>query len=787
MCGECIYNGTIYVPNEVRRADIAVVGECPGEEELKAGKPFVGKSGKLLWDIFKSFGISRDDVAILNSCRCPLTKNKAKALKACKNILLHDLSIVAPKVVITLGDVALKQLTGNTKISEMRGRVIQQNGFVVVPTYHPSYLLRSGKPQHLIVQVMSDIDLAVKCLRGEEQSIIDTSGYVEGTYEDAVRLAESKIVAMDVEFTQDEDLLCVGFSNQEGKAYVFFPDKRDAIQLVLNSNNIKVVVYRPVDEHILRKHGFTMNGRFMDVLTMAHIYDENIKQYSLENLADIFCGMKHIKDFAEGMRENLSMLSKDKLIKYNGVDCDATYRLFMTLNKLMEPDLKRYFSRFMTIVQDAFAEITFHGIPIDHAELNVIEQELLEEKIKCETEALSMIPSEIIDEHNGTKSLSSNRLVSMFLFTHEAGLRLKYFETTEKNNEPSTSEKHLKRVLSTTNKKKAIEFIEYYLKWKKLTKIISTYISNLREYDPKRTGFIYPTVNFTNTVTGRTSMSRPSMQNFPKRGDMAKKLRRIIKAREGYSLVECDLSQSELRIMGWLAGDDAILSALREGIDLHTLTASKITNKSIEEVTKDERHKAKCVNFGFIYGMSAASFVEYARDLYGISLTLDEANEIRSKFFRIYRKVPLFHAETIAHARRYGYVRQPLGRRRRLLHINSDNTYEQGEAERQAINFPIQSFSSDLALLGLTLFHNKIINRDEARVLLFIHDAVIVEVKDDKIDYYVNLLVDCMTKDSVEYIRNYFNVVVSYPVEVEVKVGKNLAEMEDYNVRPRKI
>lgn len=284
-------------------------------------------------------------------------------------------------------------------------------------------------------------------------------------------------------------------------------------------------------------------------------------------------------------------------------------------------------------------------------------------------------------------------------------------------------------------------------------------------------------------------MLHPAIQTIPQRGEFAPLVKSAFVADRGWYLGARDLAQSELRIIGWLAGDPNILGALRDGIDLHTKTAMVVTGKPISDISKLDRQRAKPVGFGYVYGMQANKFKAYAKANYNVDFTQEEAEEFRRRFFSApngYYRLPIYHAEMIRKAQQLGYVESVLGRRRNLIKIGSKDRMERGEAERQAINFPVQSFSSDLGLLGMMLFWEEVktlsLLKDKVRPMWFIHDAILFQAKEKVFDRAMRLLKECMEERAPEYIKKNFGVTLGYVVGSDGKRGLSWASMEDYHV-----
>lgn len=231
-------------------------------------------------------------------------------------------------------------------------------------------------------------------------------------------------------------------------------------------------------------------------------------------------------------------------------------------------------------------------------------------------------------------------------------------------------------------------------------------------------GAMHTTYNYYRTVTGRLSSKEPNMQQ------VTKALRPAFVAREGYVLVDADYSQIEMRGAAHVSGCQLMIDAFNRGDDTHKMMAASIAGIPLDKVTKEQRQGAKAANFGFLYGMGARKFVDYALDTYDVVFTEDEAIVVRQAFFSMWDGIAQWHQRTVAKAERDGFVVSPLGRVRRLPLIFSDDEYVRSEAGRQAINSPVQSFASDLTLLATV----EIDRHPDIHPLALVHDSIVCEV-----------------------------------------------------------
>ena len=788
-CKDCPFAGRTRVKYEKNNPEFVVIGECPGKEECIEGRPFIGSSGQLLMKTFSLFGMKRKDISILNAMMCPKYPSDSRqeverAVKQCKNNVLKALSMLKPKVVVLLGELAMYSLLNKKKISKFRGISIEHGEYTIIPTFHPAYVLRNCKKNypHIPVTEMNEVEKlfymdlkhAVNLYKGNNDVKVDYS---------KVHLPEGKIVAFDIE---TENLLV---AHTKGKVLaISLADKdrvystevknnrlKKKVKEILEDESIKKIVHnRPFDELVcLNNLNCEVRGRVFDVMTMAHIVDENLISYSLEHLANVYTQHHNIKDIVERDRTNLSSLSTDKLLRYVSLDAKVTAEVFHVLKKKIESDkqLLRYYRYYCLPVEDTFAFVSRNGWKIDLERLDRNEDALVEKREALLKELLAPIPKSMRED-----SLTPDVIVK-FMFSKK-GLGLKPVEFTEKTGKPSANKYHLKRF-------KHVEWVAKLLEYNQINKVLNTYIRAIRK-NVYPDGYIYPKIFLTGTVTGRTVILDPPMQQFPTHGDYAKYVLENIVAEDGWVICSQDLSQSEMRIIAWLADDKVMLKAIREGIDLHRRTASLVSGVPIEQVTKEMRQVAKAINFGLIYGMQAQSLVKYAYQNYDVEMSLEEAKRYREKFFSKpdgYYCLPAYHQRMVRIAQYHGQVRCVLGRIRHLPHINSDDPYLRSKAERQAINTPVQNFSSELACIGIMLFTREIQSNPELRdkvklTNLFIHDAYYYRAREDVAEKAQEILKDCFENRTKEYIWKHWKIEVGYPIETEGKIGKDLSFSE---------
>ena len=304
--------------------------------------------------------------------------------------------------------------------------------------------------------------------------------------------------------------------------------------------------------------------------------------------------------------------------------------------------------------------------------------------------------------------------------------------------------------------------IEMLLEFRQSTKLKSTYIDALPKLVNARTGRVHTSFNQTVTTTGRLSSSNPNIQNIPIRTEIGRSIRKAFIAGNPESLIlSADYSQIELRVMAHISGDEGMTEAFRNKEDIHVTTAAKVFGVASENVTREMRRKAKEVNFGIMYGIGA----------YGLASRLEinqsEAKEIIARYFARFPKVQQYISDTIASARKEGYVSTLLGRRRYIADIRSNNQNFRQNAERQAINMPIQGTAADMIKLAMVHIDAEIIKRKlDSSMLLQVHDELVFEMR---------IAEEAEMKKLVEKEMRQA-LPLSVPVEVDLGIGKNWLE-----------
>lgn len=316
------------------------------------------------------------------------------------------------------------------------------------------------------------------------------------------------------------------------------------------------------------------------------------------------------------------------------------------------------------------------------------------------------------------------------------GVGLKVIEKTAKG-VPSVSSDVLANYIGNP-------VVDDLLEYRRLTKL-ETFIKSWEKIQVDDR--IYPSFNIT-ARTGRTTCSNPNLQQIPQ----DKNVRNLIEARPGWKILECDFSQVELRVASMFSGDANMQHAYQSGSDLHSKTTELLfgdTSNLSKQDQKRKRTEAKSMNFGFLYGMSAKTFVDYAKG-YGLNITEEQSEGFRNNFFEAYPRLLPWHEECKEYARKNGHTWSPIGRKRFLPDINSSNWSNRGQAERQSVNSGVQGFASDMCISALSdIVFSDIIDHERCKVLGSVHDAILFEIRDDYVEEVVSIVKEMMEHPSI--------------------------------------
>jgi len=479
------------------------------------------------------------------------------------------------------------------------------------------------------------------------------------------------------------------------------------------------------------------NHKF-DTTLVGSLLDEN-RSNSLKLHAKLFTNLGGYEDGMD--KYDFSCLEKvpvPEIVQYNGGDTDATLQVATHFKKQLLKDRKlvNFYTKVTHPASKAFERLERNGIYVDVQYYHRLQSELEEEISRIHSGLIGMMPATLRSKYAENLKVTRHALLRDFLFT-PAGLNLKPHLFTEAEKLPSTAMEHL---LSFKDNPAAAEFISLFNEYGSATKTLSTYVigflKHLRSDGKFHPSFMLHRGGYgdsdddTGTVTGRTSAKDPAVQTIPKHTKWSKRLRRAFIAPPGYTILNLDYSQGELRICAVVAEEPTMIQAYLDNKDLHAITAAGLNGYSFEEFMllpdelRDElRSGGKAGNFGLIYGMQHIGFREYAWNSYGVSMSEEEAFNTRNAFFDLYSRLLPWHTEAKKFAKVRSYVRSPLGRVRHLPLINSPDRESRSKAERQAINSPIQATLSDMMQMAMVSIDRQYGNED-IRTFMMTHDSL---------------------------------------------------------------
>ena len=549
------------------------------------------------------------------------------------------------------------------------------------------------------------------------------------------------IVAFDTETTgidaMSAEMVGMSFAIEGGRAwYVAVPENQAEAQEFVdafrpffeNEGQIKVGQNLKYDLTILSHYGVEVKGELFDTM-LAHYVVEPEQRHNMDHLAETYLHYRtiHIEELIGTGRQQKNMrdLAPSEICDYACEDADVTLRLYPILReKMAECDVTDVFSKIEMPLLPVLARIEQNGVRLDTEALQQTGDDFRARLQTLEEEVYALAGHEF--------TITSPKQVGTVLFEE---LKISEKARKTKTGQYSTSEE----VLETLRDKHPI--VEKILAHRALKKLLSTYVEALPKLINARTGRIHTSFNQAVTATGRLSSSNPNLQNIPVRGEDGREIRKAFVPDEDCTFFSADYSQIELRIMAHLSGDEHMIADFNAGHDIHAATAARIFHKPIEEVSRDERRKAKTANFGIIYGISAFGLSER------LSIPRGEAKELIDSYFETYPKVKEYMNACIERAKERGYILTEFKRRRYLPDINSRNATVRGYAERNAVNAPIQGTAADIIKVAMIAIDRRLREEQlQTKMILQVHDELNFSVPQRELDTVRHLVVEEMER-----------------------------------------
>lgn len=779
-----------------------VVGEAPGREEAKTGKPFMGKAGQFGRPILAEFGL--EDPYITNAAKCRPPNNRKpepNELKACKPYLLEEIEARKPKAILLWGATAMKACIGKTGITEMNGQVVEKDGQTYVCCFHPAFILRDPSKEAAFRMAVGRYAAVLKGTHNAKMPdwrVIDKS-----SIEDFLRSwTDAGKISFDVETTgldwwnEGFEINCISFS-----CITPYDEENWVLPLAI----VPVLTYELRKEFLLQlahstrgKRMIAQNGKFdnlclmkcfgvqfhleADTMLASHLTDEN-SSHALKNLARQWCGAP---DYDIPLKEKKGGTLPTKLFAYNAADAAYTGRLDSILCEKMDQDEKWLYNKVIMPAARAFESIESNGLYVDLERMAVVEAE--------ERRELNSLRLKLNHIAKRKVNWNSPAQVAEVLYRD---LGLTPTVLTEKK-KPSTGELALVDIDHPIAK--------FLTKYREHEKFLSTYIGELQENGTYTGGWrdfmvgphLYLSTKLHGTVTGRYS-SR--LHQVPRDGTV----RNVVIAPPGWDFVQLDLAQAELKVIAILSRDPEMLACFKSGRDIHwrTLmgvihsgggeyvdtvyqTVRKLTkrrlgfddaiqivsdlgpDRSIELISdwKEGRKKAKGINFGFCFDQSPPGFVNYVKTKYGFEPTLAEATQFHATYFDLYRALSAWHERQRKLAHQDGFVRSMSGRKRRLPGIHSSDRQIVSECERQAINSPVQGYIGDHKAMILVEL-DETFPKDQLRIVGEVHDSILMWIKHECLEILSEV------KERAENPRLVKECGLKFPIPltVDIEVG----------------
>ncbi|MFT6882406.1 MAG: DNA polymerase-1 [Marinoscillum sp.] len=583
-----------------------------------------------------------------------------------------------------------------------------------------------------------------------------------GRAELIAKLSKLKEFCFDTETTSLEsveaELVGISFCFKKGEAYyVSIPENEKEAQAIVDEfkelfeseSSTKIGQNLKYDMQILRNYSVNLHGDIFDTM-LAHYLIDPDTAHGMDVLAENYLNYTPISysDLAgKGKTERkLRDIPLEEVKDYACEDADITYQLKEIIAKeIVTLKLEKLLDEVEEPLSYVLADMEYEGVKIDEAALAVMSKELEVESLKAQTSIFELAGQEF--------NIGSPKQLGEILFDH---LKLIDQPKKTKTGQYATGEEILSKLADEHEiAAKILEFREYQ-------KLKSTYVDALPRMVSKVDGRVHTDYRQTVAATGRLSSNNPNLQNIPIRTPKGREIRKAFIPRgEDYIIVSADYSQIELRIMASFSGDESMIQAFKDGVDIHSNTASKVFKVPLADVDSTMRRKAKEVNFGIIYGISAFGLSQ------NLNISRGEASEIIEAYFTEFPKVKSYMDSIIEKARKDEYVDTILNRRRYLRNINAKNFTMRGFAERNAINAPIQGSAADMIKVAMINIHRWMKEENlRSKMIMQVHDELVFDAHRDEADLLI-AKVD-------EYMRTA--IPLNVPMEIGIGKGNNWLE-----------
>lgn len=743
-----------------------------------------------------------------------------KDLKVCTETYLDaEIAAIKPKFILGFGNEALAALTPHSGIMKWRGRVEEINGAQVVATVSPASVTRNPGQKGAW---QADLQLFASTIHGHagtiqipKMAIIDTKAKLQKLEK---LLWKATYISYDIETAGlDEWDPTGGIVSLAGT--MVYPDDEgnDKLLVWVIPLDHPQSVFRRIWQQVLKfiakafariPKQVAHNGKFdakwlraygvhasvtFDTMLAAHLLDEN-RLKGLKPLARMLLGVAPWGIDTKDLRN----VDIRKIMKYNCLDTFYTHHIYLILREelIAQPRLHRIFRMLTIPANEKLIGVERRGIWIDRQKLESATKIAFDMRDQLDKELMMFVPvpeDTESDLHSPTPwprvgkkgkyaevNFNASNWMRWWMFEYLQFPVIERGKAKEdgRAGDPSLAEATIVTLKELFPDHPVLKLLEDRAKWQKYC---STYVTRYQEVADENDR-IHTTFKLAGTVTGRLSSGKEDEEKITATRDRGRGvnlqqvprdpfIRGLFGAPPGWSFVEADFGQIEFRLAVFISRDSNGLRLIRNGVDVHLEMAAKMTGKPRSQVTKDERKAAKPVNFGYLYGMWWKKFMETAKMKYGITFTDDEAKASRVAFFDMYPGFVHWHNRQRRLVHNHGRVQSPLGRIRHLPDIHSADKMVVQEAERQAINSPVQSMASDMCVLAMILIDDEFIRQGiRGHTLGLVHDAVNFEIHNDDLVRALPII-----KDIMEHLplKKKFGCDIDIPIEADLKVGSH--------------
>lgn len=578
-------------------------------------------------------------------------------------------------------------------------------------------------------------------------------------------LMKQKAVCFDTETTSVDanmaELVGIAFSWKAGEGfYIPLPENQKAAAFILkdfkpffqSDKILKIGHNLKYDNTVLHWHGIEVKGELFDTMLAHYLIQPDLK-HGMDILAETYLGYRPISiETLIGKKgknqKSMRDIPVEEVAPYASEDADITFRLYELFKPEIDkdPGLKKLFYEIEMPLMPVLAKMESNGVNIDKDALAVISGNL--------AEASGILESDIYELAGHEFNIGSPKQLGIVLFEE---LKISDKPKKTKTGQYATNEETLLRMENDH------EIVAKILDYRQVNKLKSTYVDALPTLINPKDNRIHTTYMQAVAATGRLSSQNPNLQNIPIRTERGKQVRKAFIASDSdHVLLAADYSQIELRLIAELSGDEAMMAAFEDGEDIHAATAAKVFDVPLAEVSREMRSKAKTVNFGIIYGISAFGLSQR------IQTSRKEAAQLIENYFSKYPGIKAFMDGSIETARENGYVETVMKRRRYLKDINSGNAVVRGFAERNAINAPIQGSAADMIKMAMIKVDEAFRKQNiQSKMILQVHDELVFDALTSELDK-IKPIIENEMKNAIPWLK--------VPMNVDMDQGKNWLE-----------